>query len=126
MASRRNASAPGIETKHHLAQADRVPSASLLRSYLHGAHFPKNPYGNSAESNLLLGSTKSQATAPPRHKAAATKNGAFHPSREAIQGASEAVVIPPNWFPIFMKPETAPEERPPMSAVTDQKELCER
>src|SRR5216683_2144026 len=43
-----------------------------------------------------------------------------------MAGVSEAVTAPPNCAPIFMKPETEPEKAPPISALTDQKELCDR
>src|SRR5258707_15203045 len=43
-----------------------------------------------------------------------------------MTGVREAVTAPPSCAPIFMKPETEPEKAPPISALTDQKELCER
>src|SRR5258708_20713376 len=43
-----------------------------------------------------------------------------------MAGVREAVTAPPSCAPIFMKPETEPEKAPPISALTDQKELCER
>lgn len=48
---------------------------------------------------------------------------AVQPNRDAIQGVSIAVRKAPNWLPVFMIPETEPEDPPAMSAVTDQKEL---
>ena len=60
------------------------------------------------------------------HNPAATRNEVVQPNRAAIQGVSEAVIAAPIWFPIFMNPDTDPEDAPAMSAVTDQKELCER
>src|SRR5207248_4218489 len=44
----------------------------------------------------------------------------------AIHGVKGAVTKPPSCAPIFIKPETEPEEGPAISAVTDQKELCAR
>ena len=72
---------------------------------------------------LRSGSTSNQAKEPSAHKAAATKKEAVQPNREAIAGVSEAVTTPPTWAPMFIKPETEPEEAPAISAVTDQKEL---
>src|ERR1700676_2417548 len=43
-----------------------------------------------------------------------------------MAGVSEAVTAPPSCAPMFMKPETEPEKAPPISALTDQKELCEK
>src|SRR5260370_37449925 len=43
-----------------------------------------------------------------------------------MAGVSEAVTAPPSCAPMFVKPETEPEKAPPISALTDQKELCER
>ncbi len=74
----------------------------------------------------MRGSTTNQASAPSTDREAATRKAEVQPKCEAIQGVREAVIIAPNWLPMFMKPETLPEEAPPMSAVTDQKELCER
>jgi hypothetical protein len=34
--------------------------------------------------------------------------------------------MPPICAPIFIKPETDPDDEPAISAVTDQKELCAR
>ena len=79
-----------------------------------------------ANSRTRLGSTTIHDTAPVRHNPAATRNEAVHPKWLAIAGVSEAVTAPPICAPIFIKPETDPEELPAMSAVTDQKELCER
>ena len=46
---------------------------------------------------------------------------------DLMNGApARAQVPPPAWAPIFMKPETDPEKRPPMSALTAQNELCEK
>ena len=58
--------------------------------------------------------------------AAAVRNDAVHPKRPAIQGLNEAVTTPPIWPPIFITPDTEPADEPARSAVTDQKELCER
>src|SRR4051795_3679453 len=43
-----------------------------------------------------------------------------------MTGVSDAVTAPPICPPMFITPETDPEERPAMSAVTDQNELCDR
>ena len=72
------------------------------------------------------GSTTSQLSAPTRHNAAATRNDVVQPNLAAIHGVKEAVSAAPIWFPIFMKPETEPEEAPAISAVTDQKELWDK
>jgi hypothetical protein len=58
--------------------------------------------------------------------AAATRNEVVQPNRAAIQGVRDVVSAAPIWFPIFMKPDTEPEDAPAMSAVTDQNELWER
>ena len=79
--------------------------------------------GGRAEINVLAGSTASQLAAPRTHNPAATRNDDVQPNRPAIQGVSEAVTAPPNCPPMFMNPDTKPEEVPAMSAVTDQKEL---
>src|SRR5215471_12195856 len=113
----------GIKAQHHFAQTDQVPHGSLFWFYLHGVlinSLSADFKWTSDESSRLSGSTNNQAAAPPKQSAAATKKGAFQPSREAIQGVSEAVIMPPIWLPIFIKPETDPEEAPPISAETDQ------
>ena len=76
-----------------------------------------------ATSRVRFGSTNSHATAPVRHSAAATRNDAVQPKCFAISGVSHAVNQPPACAPIFMNPETDPEDGPARSAVTDQKEL---
>src|SRR6266404_700279 len=76
--------------------------------------------------SVLVGSTANQLREPSRHKAAATINDAVQPMWAAIHGVSEAVRAAPIWFPVFMNPETTPEDPPAMSAVTDQKELWAR
>src|ERR1017187_8138791 len=43
-----------------------------------------------------------------------------------MAGVSDAVTTPPTCPPMFIVPDTAPAERFPISALTDQKELCER
>ena len=63
---------------------------------------------------------------PAAHRAAATRNDAVQLKRWAIHGVSEAVTAPPICPPIFITPDTDPAEAPAMSAVTDQKELCDR
>src|SRR5262249_32694571 len=75
---------------------------------------------------VRLGSTNIQATAPVKQSAAATKNDAVQPKCCAISGVSHAVSQPPACAPMFMNPETDPEDGPARSAVTDQKELCAR
>ena len=60
------------------------------------------------------------------HRAAATRKEAVQLNWWAISGVSEAVTMPPNWPAIFITPEAEPADAPAMSAVTDQKELCER
>src|SRR5471032_3356073 len=77
-------------------------------------------------ASTRVGSTMSQAAAPSMHNTAATRNDAVQPKRAAIAGVSEAVTAPPSCAPIFMKPETEPDDLPAMSAVTDQNELCDR
>jgi len=74
----------------------------------------------------LVGSTTSQHAAPTTHKAAAIRKEDVHPKRSAIQGVSIAVRKAPNWLPVFIIPETVPDDLPAMSAVTDQKELCDK
>jgi hypothetical protein len=74
----------------------------------------------------LVGSTTNQLAAPTTHNAAATRKEDVHPKRDAIQGVSIAVRKAPNWLPVFMIPETVPDDPPAMSAVTDQKELCDK
>ena len=59
---------------------------------------------------LRRGSTSSQAAAPRRHRPAATRNDTVQPKWAAIQGVSEAVTAPPICAPVFMKPETEPDE----------------
>ena|ERR1700691_6051379 len=76
--------------------------------------------------NRCDGSTSSQLAAPRMHNAAAARNDVVQPNRAAIQGVSEAVSAAPIWLPIFIKPDTEPEDVPARSAVTDQKELCAR
>jgi hypothetical protein len=56
------------------------------------------------------GSTSSQLAAPTKDKTAAAKKEAVQPKWSAIQGVKDAVTAPPNCAPIFMKPETEPEE----------------
>jgi hypothetical protein len=53
-------------------------------------------------------------------------NEAVHPKRAAIQGVKDAVRAPPNCPPVFMKPETDPDDAPAIPVVTDQKELWAR
>src|SRR6185295_12950200 len=77
-------------------------------------------------SRLRSGLTVIQAMAPNRHRAAATRNEAVQPKCNAITGVSDAVTAPPICAPIFIKPETEPDEVLLRSAVTDQKELCAR
>src|ERR1035438_6488892 len=43
-----------------------------------------------------------------------------------MAGVSDAVTTPPTCPPMFIVPDTAPAERFPISALTDQKELCDR
>src|ERR1017187_571746 len=43
-----------------------------------------------------------------------------------MAGVRDAVRTPPNCPPMFIVPDTAPAERPPISALTDQKDLCDR
>jgi hypothetical protein len=74
-------------------------------------------------TSVLVGSTASQHAAPTRHKAAAVRKDAVHPNRVAIHGVSEAVIAAPIWLPVFMNPETEPDDAPAISAVTDQNEL---
>jgi hypothetical protein len=57
---------------------------------------------------------------------AAKRNALFHPNRMARYGVRDAVTAPPIWQHMFMTPETTPERSPARSALTDQKELCER
>src|SRR5512146_492766 len=76
--------------------------------------------------SVRVGSTSNQAIAPTAQSAAATRKEAVQPNRPAMAGVKEAVSAPPSCAPMFMKPETEPEDGPAMSAVTDQKELCER
>src|SRR5689334_7837455 len=78
------------------------------------------------EVKLFVGSTTSQLAAPSTQSAAATKNDAFHPKRAAIHGVKDAVMAAPIWLPMFISPDTDPEDAPAISAVTDQNELCER
>ena len=54
------------------------------------------------------------------------RKDADHPKRVAIQGDREAVTAPPIWPPMFISPETVPDDGPAISAVTAQKELCDR
>src|SRR5215471_12898849 len=75
---------------------------------------------------LFVGSTISQLAAPTTHSAAATKNDAFHPKCAAIHGVKDAVIAAPTWLPMFISPETDPDDAPAISAVTDQNELCDR
>src|SRR5947199_7767455 len=74
----------------------------------------------------VSGSTSSHANAPMPHKHAATTNEAVHPYCAAIHGVSDAVSAPPACAPMFINPENDPENEPPISALTDQKELCDR
>jgi hypothetical protein len=74
----------------------------------------------------LVGSTTSQLAAPTTHSAAATRKEDVHPKRDAIHGVNIAVRKAPNWLPVFMIPETVPDDPPAMSAVTDQKELWDK
>ena|SRR5579859_6254701 len=75
---------------------------------------------------VRCGSTINQAIAPRRQSVAAIRKDAVQPKRLAINGVKEAVTMPPIWAPMFMNPETEPEDGPAKSAVTDQKELCAR
>src|SRR5205814_7611088 len=100
-------------TRAHLLEMPRGASTTCVSSH-------------SADTRVREGSTSSHANAPRRHSAAATRNDAVQPNRAAIAGVSEAVTAPPICAPVFMKPETEPEERPAISAVTDQNELCAR
>src|SRR5213076_2884490 len=77
-------------------------------------------------TRLASGSTSSQATAPTTHKAAASRKDAVHPNRAATNGVSVAVTNPPSCPPVFMNPETNPDDGPAIPAVTDQKELCDK
>jgi hypothetical protein len=74
-------------------------------------------------TRVFVGSTMSQHIAPTRHRTDAVRNAAVHPNLSPIQGVSEAVSAAPIWLPVFMTPETEPDELPAMSAVTDQNEL---
>src|SRR5579871_754969 len=76
-----------------------------------------------ASGALRSGSTIIHASPPRTHSPAATAKDAVHPKRLAIAGVSDAVTAPPICAPLFMIPETEPDEEPPISADTDQKEL---
>jgi hypothetical protein len=76
--------------------------------------------------SVRSGFTIHHASPPSAHRIAATRKEAVQPNRSAIQGVSEAVSAPPNCPPVFMNPETEPEEVPAMPEVTDQNELWER
>src|SRR5712692_7736259 len=72
------------------------------------------------------GSTNSHASPPSAQNAAATRNDAVQPRRCAITGVSAAVMALPVCAPMFIKPESEPEDLPPRSADSAQYELCER
>jgi hypothetical protein len=76
-----------------------------------------------AASRTRPGSISNHAPEPRRQNPAATRKEAAQPKRPAIAGVSEAVTAPPIWAPIFMKPETEPDDEPAISDVTDQNEL---
>src|SRR5690349_12877972 len=69
--------------------------------------------------------TSSHAAPPAKASAAAKRKEVAHPKRCAIHGVKEELIAPPSWQPMFITPETDPAEAPPMSALTDQNELCE-
>src|SRR5690242_285845 len=73
-----------------------------------------------------VGSTSSHRTEPAAQRAAASRNDAVQPKCSATSGVSQAVTQLPICPPIFMTPEADPDEEPAISAVTAQKELCER
>src|SRR6185437_656357 len=87
---------------------------------------PKRAAAVGAAANCCSGSTISHEIAPRKQTTPATANDIPQPKRIAIHGVREAVTAPPIWQPIFMTPDTDPAERPPMSQLTDQNELCER
>jgi hypothetical protein len=70
--------------------------------------------------------TSNHAPPPQRTSMAATIKAAVQPNFMAIQGVSEELIAPLIWHPMFIVPDTAPAEEPPISALTDQKELCDR
>src|SRR5437867_10849742 len=74
-------------------------------------------------TRLRCGSTISHIPAPNTHRAAATRKNAAQPKRWAIHGVSCAVTAPPIWPPMFMNPETDPDDRPTISAVPDHNAL---
>src|SRR5258706_1962924 len=75
---------------------------------------------------LVLGKTSSQARPPHAHNAAATRKDAVQPNFVAMAGVRDAVRAPPNWPPMFIKPDTDPAALFPISALSDQNELCDR
>src|ERR1017187_5669781 len=79
-----------------------------------------------ARSSVRSGFTASQTRDPITARPAATMNDAGQPKCAATNGVREGATTPPNCPIIFMMPETVPAEGPAISAVTDQKELCER
>src|SRR5256885_1245351 len=66
------------------------------------------------------GFTTSHKNAPNAHNVAATRNEAVQPNWAATAGVSDAVSIPPSCAPMFMKPDTEPDDEPARPAVTDQ------
>ena len=67
-----------------------------------------------------LGLTTSQAAEPRAQRQAAVRKDAVHPNLWANTGVRTAVTALPTWAPIFTKPESEPEERPPKSAESAQ------
>src|ERR1039458_7002748 len=77
-------------------------------------------------SSVRSGFTNSHARDPTAPRPAATRNAADQPNCAASNGVREGATTPPNCPIIFITPETVPAEGPAISAVTDQKELCDR
>ena len=59
----------------------------------------------------------SHKIAPAMHAAAAAANEAVHPQCLAINGVSDAVVALPICPPMFMNPDSEPDDAPPTTHI---------